>query len=610
MDSRRKENGHPVALFGFGYQQDEVSLQQDDHALASQPCTPFYPSDSYGYTFYHPTSYVGGSSVSMKLNGEDIDNSVHVTRKASNTADDDTNFCVATSQNNLDTATPTISVSVPLRQWVLNQGQLTSGLDQQKKILMRKITVAYALGKLLQHMKDSVSSYSQDELLSLCSADNFAVHLSAAYNCNEVDVVGIDMISPLLSMQVISSVLEVTANSYAACSTHENELWGRNVETFITKHSPFCCAKATSQDKQSDDCSLCHSFGVLLHFLFSSSCSTEMQGCGNTEGSHIYPQNGVDEDRSSRPAKLNYMPSQLQHEINFSRAMSLSYHDDHTFSGQDARTTAYNFHSLQSVGISFNVYRLVKNLLDCECEVGLFRPDDTYPSLAVAIEDISLLLREPSIFLFESATLVLKSTEDKFYGRTSEATSLRDAFRRVAAGGQSEAFVIGGSSGYDVSLPILYPRIIHGTNTKHFIYRCGKTRLVQSAFESVFLANGILVTRKFEETSNNQLSVVVGAFDDVCVLLAERSSSGSLQRIWQLLMNEFGTNIHFLVRLLPNVLRLAPPKSTIGSFASNHADVNFFSLCDNIKRFMRVVSRSSCPVFLFLDDLQVIHILN
>lgn len=118
----------------------------------------------------------------------------------------------------------------------------------------------------------------------------------------------------------------------------------------------------------------------------------------------------------------------------------------------------------------------------------------------------------------------------------------------------------------------------------------------------------MLITRKFEETSNNQLSVVTSAFDDLCVILAERNSVNCLQHIWQRLMSEFGTNMHLLVRLLPNVLRLAPSDSAalmIDGGNDNEGGVNFFSLCDNIQRFMRVISSSSCPVFLFLDDLQV-----
>ena len=383
-------------------------------------------------------------------------------------------------KNNIATA-PTSTV-VPLRQWVLNQGQLTSGRDEQKILLMKKVTVAFVLGKLLQHIKDSVSSYSQDELSRLCSVDNFAVHLSAAYNCNEFDVAGIDMISPPLSMQVVSSALEVMTNSYAVYSTQEHELWGRNVETEVTKHSPFCCAKAAApQDEQDDDSSLCFSFGTLLHFIFSGEDSsidvpdlcTITRGSGNSEFCHGRqgenpmvamsprnmegnPQFGVDDDEPPRPEKLNGMPSRLQHENTFDRAISLSGHSNYALSGQDAKFTARKFRSLQSIGLPSNISRLVKNLLDCECEVGLFRPDDSYSSLNVAIEDISLLLRKPSTFIFESNTPVLKSVEDKFYGRQAEAASLRDAFRRVAASGQSEAFVIGGFSGYDFFTKTVY----------------------------------------------------------------------------------------------------------------------------------------------------------
>jgi len=167
----------------------------------------------------------------------------------------------------------------------------------------------------------------------------------------------------------------------------------------------------------------------------------------NMEGN---PQFGVDDDEPPRPEKLlSCMPSQLQHENTFDRAISLSSHSNYALSSQDAKFTARKFRSLQSIGLPSNISRLVKNLLDCECEAGLFRPDDSYSSLNIAIEDISLLLRKPSTFIFESNTPVLKSVEDKFYGRQAEAASLRDAFRRVAASGQSEAFVIGGFSGYD-----------------------------------------------------------------------------------------------------------------------------------------------------------------
>lgn len=130
---------------------------------------------------------------------------------------------------------------------------------------------------------------------------------------------------------------------------------------------------------------------------------------------------------------------------------------------------------------------------------------------------------------------------------------------------------------------------------------------MESAFNSVLAANGMLISGKFNETSNSQLSVVLSALDDLCILIADRNTPEKSQYIWQRLVSEFGTNFHLLVRTLPNILRLASSLSTTLSCDGDilsQGEVNFFSLCDSIKRFMRVVSSSFCPVMLFLDDLQ------
>ncbi|KAL7478293.1 hypothetical protein ACHAW6_004062, partial [Cyclotella cf. meneghiniana] len=228
-----------------------------------------------------------------------------------------------------------------------------------------------------------------------------------------------------------------------------------------------------------------------------------------------------------------------------------------------------------------NLSRIVGDLLECESANDLFCRDDSILSLEAAIHDIHLLLREPQRFLFESNYPLKTCT--KMYGRSSEAKALTDAFCRVASSGLSEAFVIGGFSG------------------------SGKTRLVRSVCDSVIAANGMLVNGKFEETSTDQLSIVLSAFDDICILLAGSNSTERSQEIWQLLHSEFGASFHLLVRTLPHVLRLSP--SSWAAFSCDYdvnsgGEVNFFSLCDIIKRFMRVVSSSSCPVMLFLDDVQ------
>lgn len=126
-------------------------------------------------------------------------------------------------------------------------------------------------------------------------------------------------------------------------------------------------------------------------------------------------------------------------------------------------------------------------------------------------------------------------------------------------------------------------------------------------FDSVESSNGLLLIKKFEQqNSNNQLSILLSAFSDMCILLSQSNDTGSL---WQSLISEFSSNMHILVSTVPDVLRLAPSPEIALALASdmdmkNVGEVNFFSLCDTIKRFMRATSISSRPVMIFLDDLQ------
>ena len=119
-----------------------------------------------------------------------------------------------------------------------------------------------------------------------------------------------------------------------------------------------------------------------------------------------------------------------------------------------------------------------------------------------------------------------------------------------------------------------------------------------------------MVSTKFEEGSSNQLSLALSAFDDLCIMLAESLSvsEGGPAHLWYELNSQFGTNFHMLVSTLPSVVRLAPSPIAAFSLVSNRVksggDVNFFSLCDIIKRFMRAVATTSRPVMIFWDDMQ------
>ena len=79
--------------------------------------------------------------------------------------------------------------------------------------------------------------------------------------------------------------------------------------------------------------------------------------------------------------------------------------------------------------------------------------------------------------------------------------------------------------------------------------------------------------------------------------------------LWHQLLSEFDQNFPLLVGIIPNLIKLAP--SPVAAFSlgrevvvDNVGDVNYFSLCDMIKRFMRAISISSYPVVFCLDDVQ------
>jgi hypothetical protein len=138
------------------------------------------------------------------------------------------------------------NIIIPLQAWVESEDykahspflDLQARLIAQRAGVLRKLSVAFALGKLLEHLKDSVSSYSQDELMRYCSVDNFSVHILPDGADEEGwEVVGLDMVSPPMS-------LKLTSNGFDSSNVFQDSSYsGRDLTAFITLHSPFCCAK-------------------------------------------------------------------------------------------------------------------------------------------------------------------------------------------------------------------------------------------------------------------------------------------------------------------------------------------------------------------------------
>jgi predicted ATPase len=130
--------------------------------------------------------------------------------------------------------------------------------------------------------------------------------------------------------------------------------------------------------------------------------------------------------------------------------------------------------------------------------------------------------------------------------------------------------------------------------------------LVHSVFEAVEAVNGFAVARKFEEVSTmSPISVVISAFNELCLLFAKRSTPQEVRAIYESLVNEFGENVHLLARVLPNAFGMLSTCASL-PIAKNDTSTlsNYSSLCLTLQRFMRVVSSTSRPIMLFLDDMQ------
>lgn len=116
-------------------------------------------------------------------------------------------------------------------------------------------------------------------------------------------------------------------------------------------------------------------------------------------------------------------------------------------------------------------------------------------------------------------------------------------------------------------------------------------------------ANGLYISKKFEETTSNPLSLVLSVFDDICSLISDKNTVEENHSIYQALVIEFGSNFDLLVRTVPNVLRLSNEPMIPNAIDEN--EINYFSLCNIIQRFMRVVARKLAVVIpLLFDDLQ------
>lgn len=136
----------------------------------------------------------------------------------------------------------------PLRAWVDLEADKITSLQTGRASLIRKLTVAYAIGELLKHLKDSVLSYSQDEILRLCCVDNFSVTVTDGVT-DEGGVMGIDMVSPPMSLKVGCQNISVAATMiHLRMRGNGGEIWRlvlRGILLFVAQKSMLVIKQGT-----------------------------------------------------------------------------------------------------------------------------------------------------------------------------------------------------------------------------------------------------------------------------------------------------------------------------------------------------------------------------
>jgi len=326
---------------------------------------------------------------------------------------------------------------------------------------------------------------------------------------------------------------------------------------------------AVGHDNFDESSATLYSFGQLLYELFSHIDTSQVEasvkeGKANNNSSN----RGGNDMIGQEPTRKKRVPAYKAISEQGEAASPLS---------------AYQYMPLQELGFPSSLSLLVQNLLECRSQAK-----DAYDNLQSSSSDLHLVLLEPDRFLFDwectpdnNGKIPLQIRKEKLYGRETEVTQIQEAFCRVSSG-QSEAFFIGGFSG------------------------SGKTRLVESVRAQVDIAGGYVVIRKFDAMSKERpLLEIVAAFNDLCLLIKERNSSQHLDDTAANLLEAFGSDISVLARLLPNLSVISPRLKKSASYNYSDGDqMNIQSVGFVLRRFVRVVSSTSTPLMLFLDDLQ------
>jgi len=482
---------------------------------------------------------------------------------------------------------------VPLREWLEASAKtqiLARRIDgfQEKKqmdeLILRKTTIAFGIAELLRHARrtKSVPADSDGRHPNLnhfpilrgkqCGIDNFVVRTAAVSDQTSLptwnDIKGVNMLSPTQSVNIVEP-------SFLHSNFFNADQMGRYLEVEIPALSGADDSTSVSCS-QREEGACCYLFGVLFYELFSQlsllpaespsqiSISSKRGSPKSDSEEPVQKKTRLTEDEDPAGPSVPGTPGAAQKNARV----------------HDKRRPVI---PLVELGFPSSICLLAKNLLECgedNCS------DEAYDSLDSVIKDLHLLLLDPTRFLFDrgpplnNGSIELSFREDKLYGREKEVTAITDGFCRSSTG-KSEAVFIGGYSG------------------------SGKSMLVNNLKARVDMAEGYVIAYKFDEISNHgPLFGVISTFNDLCLLIRERSSEQDLLVLVKDILSVFGANFSVLARLIPNIKSLSPQLELAACEKETGDQMNLRSICFTLQRFMRVVSSNSHPVTLFLDDIQ------
>ena len=312
--------------------------------------------------------------------------------------------------------------TTPLIMWI-NAEKCRSGQDHEASVL-RRLSVAYGIGKLIQS-----ANASQD----LCFPSNFIVREQDS--CNDInysncdagwEVLGIDMIQPRTSVQLVSTELPKPQGCRRT---------GRDVSAIIVEMCPRELQRGVNARNEVFSCC---SFGELLHFLFSG--EQGKYGGHKDDDADTKNQDIVDTGVVEPVKKQSRSTSLSQVSICSGSSSTRSS------IGQTKDRVSQRFTPLIDYDCPPSISQLVGDLIS-SCD-GQLRSDNAFGSLKDAMDEIRLLFKEPSL-LFERTPQDkhLFTLGDRLFGRSVETKQILDAYHRVASTGRSEVVIIGGGFG-------------------------------------------------------------------------------------------------------------------------------------------------------------------